>query len=164
MKRRSLIIGLIVIFIDQFAKLSIDNSFFLGESLPLIKNFLYVTKVYNTGASWSMFSGMLNMLIVISLFAFVCFIYYQDMFKINMRNILAFGFIYGGLFGNLIDRIDRGAVIDFIHLKFGTYNFPIFNFADIALVIGFILLVISLWKGDDKHGVKSHRRHRRTSR
>lgn len=163
MKRRSLIIGLIVIFIDQFAKLSIDNSFFLGESLPLIKNFLYVTKVYNTGASWSMFAGMINMLIIISLAAFVCFIYYQDLFKINFRNILAFGFIYGGLFGNLIDRIDRGAVVDFIQVKLPNYNFPIFNFADIALVIGFILLIVSLWKGDDKYGTKSHRR-RRTAR
>lgn len=160
MKRRSLIIGLLVIFIDQISKFAIDNSFLLGETLPLIKNFLYVTKVYNTGASWSMFSGLINMLIVISLAAFICFIYYEDMFKINFRNILAFGLIYGGLFGNLIDRIDRGAVVDFIHIKSGSFDFPIFNFADMALVIGFILLIIALWKGEDKYGVKSRRRKR----
>ena len=160
MKRRSLIIGLLVIFIDQISKFAIDNSFLLGETLPLIKNFLYVTKVYNTGASWSMFSGLINMLIVISLAAFICFIYYEDMFKINFRNILAFGLIYGGLFGNLIDRIDRGAVVDFIHIKSASFDFPIFNFADMALVIGFILLIIALWKGEDKNGVKSRRRKR----
>ncbi len=160
MKRRSLILGLLLILIDQITKLAIDNSFLLNETRPLIKNFLYLTKMYNTGASWSMLTGLTNMLIGISLAAFVCFVYYQDMFKINWRNILAFGFIYGGLFGNLIDRLQKGAVIDFIHFKFGSYDFPIFNFADVFLVIGFILLIISLWKGDDKYGTKSKRRHR----
>lgn len=164
MKRRSLIFGLLIVFIDQITKLSIDNSFLLGETLPLVKGFLYITKVYNTGASWSMFQGMLNMLIVISLAAFVCLVYYQDFFKINMRNILGFGFIYGGLFGNLVDRVGHKSVIDFIHLKFGTYDFPIFNFADVALVIGTILIVISLWKGDDKYGIKSTRRKRKKTR
>ena len=158
MKRRSLIIALLIIFIDQISKLTIDNSFLLGETFPVVKNFFYITKVYNVGASWSMFSGFINMLIIISIASFICFIYYQDMFKINFRNILAFGLIYGGLFGNLIDRLDRGAVIDFLHFKFGTYDFPIFNFADISLVLGFILLVVSLWKGDDKNGPKSRRR------
>ncbi len=158
MKRRSLIIALLIIFIDQISKLTIDNSFLLNETLPLIKKYILITKVYNTGASWSMFSGMLNMLIVISLAAFICFIYFQDNFKINGRNILAFGLIYGGLFGNLIDRIDRGYVIDFIHLRFGNYDFPIFNFADVALVIGFILLIIALWKGEDHYGIKKPRR------
>ena len=155
MKRRSLIFALLIIFIDQITKFAIDNSFLMGETLPLINGFLSITKVYNTGASWSMFSGMLNMLIVISIAAFFCFIYYQDFFKINMRNIIAFGFIYGGLFGNLIDRIDRGAVVDFIHLRFGTYDFPIFNFADVSLVLGFMMLIIALWKGEDKSGIKS---------
>ena len=158
MKRRSLLLGLLIIFIDQITKLSIDNYFLMGESLPIIRGFFSITKVYNTGASWSMFSGMLNMLIIISLAAFVCFIYYQDYFKINMRNIFAFGFIYGGLFGNLIDRLDRGAVIDFLHFKFGSYNFPVFNLADVSLILGFALLVISLWKGDDKYGIKSPKR------
>ncbi len=157
MKRRSLIIALLIIFIDQISKQAIDNSFLLNESLHLFSN-LFITKVYNTGASWSMFSGMLNILIVISLLSFVCFIYFQDSFKINIRNIIAFGLIYGGLFGNLIDRIDRGYVIDFIHLKINTWDFPIFNFADISLVIGFILLIIALWKGEDKFGNKSKRR------
>lgn len=157
MKRRSLIFALLIIFIDQITKLAIDNSFAVGETLPIINGFFSITKVYNTGASWSMFSGMLNMLIVISLAAFICFIYYQDFFKINMRNIMAFGLIYGGLFGNLIDRVDRGAVIDFFHLKFGTYDFPIFNLADVALVLGFIMLIIALWKGEDKGGIKSKR-------
>lgn len=158
MKRKSLILGLLIIFIDQIIKLSIDNSFFLGESLPLIKGFFSLTKVYNTGASWSMFSGMINMLIIISLAAFICFVFYQDYFKINGRNILAFGFIYGGLFGNLIDRINRGYVIDFIHFHFSGYDFPIFNIADISLVLGFFLLVFAIMKGDDKSGIKSSRR------
>lgn len=158
MKRKSLIIGLCVIFIDQLMKLEIDNTLLLSNSIPIIEDFFYFTKVYNYGASWSMFSGMLNFLIIITLVAFICLVYYQDSFKENKRNIIAYGLIYGGLFGNLIDRLNRGYVVDFLHFQFGDYTFPIFNYADIALVIGFGLIIISVLKGDDKHGAKSSRR------
>ncbi|MEG1288376.1 MAG: signal peptidase II [Bacilli bacterium] len=155
MKRKSLIVAFLIVFIDQLVKLSIDNSFLLGESNIIIKGFFNITKVYNYGASWSMFSGMINFLIVISLCSFIVLIYYQEFFKKNFRNVLAFGLIYGGLFGNLIDRLSRSHVIDYFDFKIFNYNFPVFNIADIALVVGFILLLIAVMKGEDKHGNKS---------
>ncbi|MBE6140017.1 MAG: signal peptidase II [Firmicutes bacterium] len=158
MKRKSLIIGLVIVFIDQLMKLSIDNSLLLNETIVIIKDFFYITKVYNYGASWSMFSGMLNFLIGITILSFICLVYYQESFKKNARNVIGFGLIYGGLFGNLIDRLNRGYVIDFFHIQFGNYTYPIFNYADIALVIGFFLLIYSLFKGDDTYKNNSRKR------
>ena len=54
----------------------------------------------------------------------------------------------GGLLGNLVDRVFRGFVIDYIALNFWGYHFPIFNFADIMIVLGTVLLAIQILKGD----------------
>ncbi len=70
-------------------------------------------------------------------------------FKQSIRNTLAFSFIIGGLIGNLIDRIVYGHVIDYIKLVFGNYHYPVFNIADMAVVVGVILLVIAIIKKED---------------
>ena len=63
--------------------------------------------------------------------------------------------IYGGLLGNLVDRLIYGYVIDYFKILLGSYDFPIFNLADMAIVIGFILLIYAIIKGEDKHDSKS---------
>lgn len=161
MKKKSLFICLIVVLADQFIKTAIDKSLVLNQSKTVIDGFLYYIKVYNYGASWNILSGMQPMLIVISIAALICLLYYQDSLKYNFRNVIAFGFIYGGLLGNLIDRFFRNYVIDFISVKFSEYSFPIFNLADMFLVLGFLILILSIIKGDDKHGKKSSRTRRR---
>ena len=76
-------------------------------------------------------------------------------YKNNFRNIIAFSLIYGGLLGNLVDRLIYGYVIDYFKILLGSYDFPIFNLADMAIVIGFILLIYAIIKGEDKHDSKS---------
>ena len=70
-------------------------------------------------------------------------------FKENKRNTLAFGLLLGGCLGNLYDRVIYGYVRDFIYFKFGTYSYPIFNIADIGIVIGTILLLYACLKGEE---------------
>ena len=70
-------------------------------------------------------------------------------FKNNKRNIIAFSCIYGGLIGNLIDRIFHGYVIDFIDFYIFNYNYPIFNIADASICIGVCLLIYSIYLGED---------------
>ena len=70
-------------------------------------------------------------------------IYYLKKNQVKGKiNILSFSLVIGGALGNLIDRIIRGYVIDFISIKIGNYNFPIFNLADTFIVIGVILLLL----------------------
>ena len=62
---------------------------------------------------------------------------------------MAFGFLIGGIVGNLIDRVMFGYVKDFFDFYIFNYNFPIFNFSDIAIVIGIILLIIAILRGEE---------------
>ena len=133
--------------IDQLIKILIDN--LLSTSIVIIPNFFSLQKVYNTGAAWSILSNGTSILIIIAIIAFLLLLKYQNKFKINFRNTLAFGLIYGGLIGNLIDRIVYGHVIDYLRFVLFNYDFPIFNLADSAIVIGFILLILAIIKGEE---------------
>ena len=158
MRKKSLIVAGFILLIDQIVKYSIDKNMVLGNLKTVIPNFFYVSKVYNDGAAWSMFAGSIIVLIIIALISLVLLLAYQNKFLVNWRNMLAFGFVYGGLLGNLFDRIIHGYVIDYLKLNFGSYNFPIFNLADIAIVSGVILIIIAILKGEDRNGSSSSRK------
>ena len=62
--------------------------------------------------------------------------------KLNKINTYLYSLVISGIVGNLIDRIIRGYVVDFIGIRLFSYNFPIFNFADLYIVIGVLLFII----------------------
>lgn len=152
MNKKVTIIGILVILIDQIAKIIGSSLLSLGESVKVIKNFFYVTYVHNYGGAWSVFSNRVTLLVLATFLILYVLIKYMDKFKINTRNIIAFGLLYGGIFGNLIDRICFGYVKDFLDFKIFGYNFPVFNIADIAIVCGVFLMMIAIIKGEDKVG------------
>ena len=76
-------------------------------------------------------------------------------FKNNLRNSIAFASLFGGIFSNLADRLFLGYVRDFLDFKIFGYDYPIFNVADIAIVVGVILLIIAVIKGEDKRDKSS---------
>lgn len=150
MKRKSLIIAIIVFLFDILIKYIVDKSFYYGILKSIIPNIFYLTKVYNEGAAWSIFSGDRYFLIIISFTALIFLLFYEKNFKKSKVNALAFGLVYGGLIGNLFDRIRFGYVIDYLKFYIGGYEFPVFNLADTAIVVGFILMFIAIIKGEDK--------------
>src|SRR5574344_1189428 len=151
MKKKVLMINLIVFLIDQAVKLLVSSLLVVDSSITIIPNFLNITYVINSGAAWSILNNHLFIIIMISLIALLIFIISMNKFKSNMRNTVAFGLIYGGLIGNLFDRIFHGYVIDYLDFKILNYNYPIFNIADIALVCGILLLIIAIFKGEDEN-------------
>ncbi len=155
MKKKSLIIAIIVFLFDILIKYIIDKSFWYGDLQSIIPKVFYLTKVYNDGAAWSTFTGARYLLIGIAIISLILLILYQKNFKESKRNALAFGLVYGGLLGNLCDRVRFGYVIDYLKFYIGGYEYPVFNLADIAIVIGFVLLIYAIYKGEDKRGNKS---------
>ena len=155
MKKKIIFIGVFLLFIDRITKLLIDNCFNLMETRSIIMNFFSVTKVYNDGASWNILSGHRVILIILAIIMLGILMYYQNKFKMNTRNIIAFGMLYSGITGNLIDRIIYGYVIDFLDFTIFNYDFPVFNFADICIVIGVFLLIIAILKKEDINEVSS---------
>lgn len=140
MKKKIFIIALITFVIDQIIK-SLSLVYLIN--IPIIPNILSLTYAKNYGIAFSMLLEKRIIIIVISilLISFLIYVLKKDYILKNKDTWLAniaFGILFGGIVGNLFDRIVRGFVIDYINVSF----FSIFNLADIAITFGVILLII----------------------
>ena len=149
MKKKTILLMTIFLLIDVITKLVIDNYLALMQNITIIKNFFSLTKVYNYGASWSILTGQRWFLIILSIIILICLILYQNKFKENKRNMITFSLIYAGIIGNLINRLIYGYVIDFFSFNILGYDYPIFNLADVYIVIGILLLIYAIIKKED---------------
>lgn len=147
-----IILSIIFIIIDQVSKIIIVNNLTNNKSIEVIKSFFYLTYTNNKGAAFSILTGRRILLILVALVVIGVLIYYVIKNKIEGKvNKIALSLVIGGSIGNLIDRILRGAVIDFIDVKIFGYNFPIFNLADTFIVIGVFLLIIEMFRKEHKN-------------
>ena len=149
LNKKTYIIAVFVLIIDQVSKSLIEIFFKLNESVPVIKDFFSITVVHNTGGAWSIFSDHSYLFIIASIIAIVLLIKFMFGFKNNFRNNIAFASLFGGIFSNLADRVFLGYVRDFLNFKLFGYDYPIFNIADVAIVAGVILLIVAVIKGED---------------
>lgn len=141
--------AIIFLIIDQAIKFYLSSKMIVNQTSILIKNFLNITYVHNTGAAFSLFSEYTWLLIVIGILAVIGFIFYiGKLVDITDFDMFTYSLVLGGILGNLLDRIIHGYVIDYISLNLLGYHFPIFNFADMCIVIGVILIFIYGLKGD----------------
>lgn len=139
------IIALFVIALDQLTKWLIVKYLELGESIPVIENFLYITSHRNRGAAWGILEGQMWFFYAITVIVIIGIIYYmQRSAKGNWLLGVSLAFMLGGAIGNFIDRIVRKEVVDFINTYIFGYDFPVFNIADSALVVGVVLLMIQM--------------------
>lgn len=162
MNRRILIVSALVLLLDQITKTIVETSFKLNRSVTLIKNFFQLTLCHNEGAAWGIMSNYKIVIILFTMLAILLIYHFIYCFKRNKRNDVAFGFLFGGLAGNLIDRIIFGYVRDFFDFYLFSYDYPVFNVADIAIVLGVFLLIIAVFKGEDLSENRSKRKHGKT--
>ncbi|AIE59582.1 signal peptidase II [Bacillus methanolicus] len=151
------IIALFVILLDQLTKWLIVKKMVYGESIEIIKNFLYITSHRNRGAAWGILQGQMWLFYTITVIVIVGIVYYiQKAAKGKLLLGVSLGLMLGGAIGNFIDRVFRKEVVDFIHTYIFSYNFPIFNIADSALVIGVILLMLQMLREEREIKEKSY--------
>lgn len=134
-----LILGTVLLIIDQITKYMV-----YGKSINIINNFFSIEYSINTGAAFSLFTGKTVFLIIISIIMLYYIIkeFYIDKSNINLLSLCL---IIAGTLGNLIDRIFKGYVVDFLSFKIFGYYFPIFNCADVYIVCGAIILLIRMF-------------------
>ena len=145
MKKFSLIVILSIV-IDRILKI-IVSCFLTNKPVYVINNFFYLISTKNDGAAFSLLEGKRLLFIILAIFALVFIVYYVK--KTKTKNI-GYAMLFGGIVGNLIDRIFFGYVIDYLgFILFGNYM-PIFNFADMLIVIGAFITVIGSDKNEDK--------------
>ena len=136
----AVIILIVLIAADQLLKWWTVSHLALGESAPLIPGVIQLTRLHNTGAAWSSFSGARWLLIALTA-AGMCAIAWL-LVKI-VRHPLgqwSLAIILGGGIGNLIDRVRLGYVVDMLDTMF--MDFPVFNMADVFVVCGTVCALI----------------------
>lgn len=148
--KRIMLFSMIIFIIDQIVKLFVGFSLELNTSFTVFNNFFYISNVHNYGAAFSVLYGNRIFLVIVSVITLVLVYYFLlKNKKFDWFNIILYSLLIGGILGNLFDRIIYGYVVDYLDFYIFGYNFPIFNIADICIVISVILIVIdTLWGGN----------------
>ncbi len=137
----------LLIIIDQWTKIIVEQSFALYSSKTVIDGFFSLVYVTNKGAAWGILEGKWYILLAIAAVALaVCIFFFRKITENYPERVIAVGLLVSGIIGNSIDRIWRGAVVDFLDFYISTngkvYHWPAFNVADIAIctAVGIYLL------------------------
>ena len=153
MKRKTQIALLVfmaaIVGLDQLTKYLTVRGIPMGEQVPLIPGVIHLTYVRNTGAAFSLFSGMrwLFLLLVVVVFAATVLLIRRGVVT-RTAELWSLAAIGGGALGNAIDRLLYGSVIDMIEPEF--IDFAVFNVADSFITCGAVVLVIFLLFFDRK--------------
>jgi signal peptidase II len=135
----ALAVAISVFLVDQGTKRLVEGSMRVGESIPMLPNVLYLTHTRNNGGAFGILGGQSSLLMLGSTVAvaFVVWMLVQGSHK--LATTLGCGLILGGAAGNLLDRLTTGQVTDYIDLRV----WPVFNAADVAIVLGAATLILA---------------------
>lgn len=145
------VVAVLSFVLDQATKIWVDASLTFADRVPVIDGFFYLTHVRNPGAAFSTFVSMeprlrMAFFVTVSLIAIAIIVsFYRKLAPRDRLSAMALGLILGGALGNLVDRLTRGEVVDFLHFRLWSgYSWPDFNLADTWIVIGVALLVLEM--------------------
>jgi signal peptidase II len=148
--KRLLFILALVLALDQGSKAWIEKRMPLntyGEAngaIAVVHGFLYLVHVGNTGAAWSVFTGRSIVLAGLAAATLISIFIGRKALGLEAAPAqVCFGLMCGGIAGNLIDRIARGHVVDFLDFHFGSYVYPTFNVADSSIFVGVFLYAVA---------------------
>ena len=143
MKKMKIFIIILFTFLDQVIKYMVSTT---NINSVVIPNFLSLSYAQNDGVAFSMLSGSRIFIIILSIILiFVLTNIVKNDYKKNKDKnmlLLSYGLLLSGILGNLIDRIIRGVVVDYISIRIFNYQYPIFNFADMLITVGIIIFII----------------------
>ena len=153
--RRIAALALVIFALDQLTKWLVLQSLEPGDEKVVIPGFFKFVHWGNTGAAWSLFSGNNGMLVLVALLAGVALFLTRHHFDPHrLIGQVAFGLIFGGIAGNLFDRLVRHEVVDFLRFYIlqrpfdSEIGFPAFNVADSAICTGVGLIFLITWKNE----------------
>jgi len=150
MRKFHFLIALFVVLLDRASKWAVARNISLHDSIQLIPHVFYLTHVENRGAAFGLFAespsqwkiGMLILFSVIAM-AIVSTLLWRSGHAMTTTGV-GLSLILGGAIGNLWDRLVSGRVVDFLLVYIGSYQWPAFNAADTAIVVGAGLLVYEI--------------------
>jgi signal peptidase II len=141
-----------IVVVDQLAKIIVQRTMPLYQSIPILDGVFNLTYVRNTGAAFGIFAGSAEIfrrpfLILVSILASGFIISLLRRLADRQTGLItALTFVLGGAIGNFIDRVFYGEVIDFLDVYWRTYHWPAFNIADSFITIGVAIAIYFLYK------------------
>ena len=142
---RLVAVAVVVLVLDQATKAIVESEMTRGEPRSVVGP-LDLTLTYNDGIAFGLASGAGPLVVVLALIALVALGWFVASAPPGWPTAIAGGLILGGALGNLVDRVTRGEVVDFVSLP----AWPAFNLADVAITFGvFALAVIVIRSGSD---------------
>jgi signal peptidase II len=152
--RQAVFVALLVVAVDQVTKAIVERTMALHETIPLIPGFS-LTYVRNTGAAFGMLSGApaglrLPLFLLVTVVAVWALVSYLRAAPAHRRVLVwALGGILGGAVGTFICRARYGEVVDFFHLHWGEWSWPMFNVADSAISVGVAIVLLESLRRDE---------------
>jgi signal peptidase II len=145
----------LVVIVDQVTKALVVSSLHLNEVKPILDGFFNITYITNSGAAFGLLAGpdewRHTFFQVISVVALCALFYlYLKSYNRSLSLLYSTSLIFGGAFGNLLDRIRHKSVIDFLDFYVNNHHWPAFNVADSAITIGGVLLMWHFFYLSDK--------------
>ena len=138
-KRKAITIGIIILLLiilfDQVTKMILIN-----QNITIIPNFFAFNYTQNTGAAFNIGTNNIITIIIINVIIIGLIIKFIKDNDLDIGVLLSIFIVLAGGISNLIDRLFKGFVIDFIDVNI--FNFPNFNIADICIVLGIIFLIV----------------------
>jgi signal peptidase II len=156
--RRIVSIALAVLALDQATKLLVLNLLRPTEERVVVDGFFKIVHWGNTGAAWSLFPNRNDHLALVSIAALIgLFLWRRHFYIQSLLGQISLGLIFGGIAGNLLDRLRYHKVIDFLRFYLNRRSgeelgFPAFNMADSAICIGVGLLILISWQQEHSNG------------
>ena len=149
-RRRVVLVIAVAVFVfglDRITKLLVETNLPVGGSVDVVGQWLRISHVTNTGAAFGLLPERTTLLSILSVGAVLAIVFYYRRLAADSRLIAAtLGMQLGGAFGNLIDRIGQGYVVDFVDVGVpGGVRFWSFNVADSSIVVGIIAVTLLLW-------------------
>lgn len=136
-----LCIAVITVLLDQGSKYFIRDAMLLHESIPVIPGVFHITYILNRGAAFGMLENQRWLFLVIACLLFLLYGAFRHKIPAHPLVQCGVGMLLGGAFGNAVDRGVCGAVTDFFDFRI----WPVFNIADIGIVVGVCLLLWYSW-------------------
>jgi signal peptidase II len=155
--RRILLIALAVLALDQATKLVVLRLLGPTQERVVVEGFFRFVHWGNTGAAWSLFRDQNDLLAIVSILALLGLFLWRRHFHIQSGlGQISLGLIFGGIAGNLMDRLRYHQVIDFLRFYLNRrggqeIGFPAFNMADSAICVGVGLLILISWKQEHEN-------------
>jgi len=147
-KRLALVglVAVVVFVIDRLTKTWVETSIPVYEGRSVIDDVVRIVHTQNSGAAFGLLPERTTLLSILSVVAVFAILYYYRQLRADSPLIATtLGLQLGGAFGNLVDRVGQGYVVDFIDVGIGPYRYWTFNIADSSIVIGIFGVLGLLW-------------------